>query len=164
MSAGREWPRASGEPWPGEVGAERLQAAVLDACASRADFPARLEAALRAALDMLASDPDLAYQLTVQPYLGNREQDLAALQCWVARFGDLLRDAAAAYPAAGARPRFAEPFLIGGIRFQIARMTLGGEAGELGRLLPSTLEFLLGFYVEPPWGQALARAALDAPR
>lgn len=162
MSPGPERARAPGEPWPGEVGAECLQAAVLDACASRADFPGRLEAALRAALDLLASDPELAYQLTVQPCLGSREQDLKALQRWVGRFGELLREAAATYTAANSCPRFMEPFLIGGIRFQIARLTLSGEASELGRLLPSALEFLLAFYVEPPQVQALARAALDA--
>jgi hypothetical protein len=164
MSTERERARLPDGQWQGELGAERLQAAVIDACAGRADFPGRLEAALRAALGMLASDPDLAYQLTVQPYLGADEQDLTALQSWVGRFGDLLRDAAAAYSAADSHPRFAEPFLIGGIRFQIARLTLSGEAGELRRLLPSTLEFLLAFYMEPPRARALARAALDAPR
>lgn len=164
MSAGRERSPLFGEAWPGEAGAERLHDAVLAACADEADFPARLEAALRAALGMLASDPDLTYQLTVQPFLGGGEQDLAALQRWVERFGELLRGAAAGYPQSDSHPRLGEPFLIGGIRFQIARLTLSGEARELGRLLPSILEFLLDFYVEPPQAQALARAALEAQR
>jgi hypothetical protein len=144
---------------PSELGFERLHAAILAACAGCEDFPGRLAAALRATLGLLADEPDLARLLTVQPYLDGGEEALRAQRRWLRHFGDLLRDAAAAYPEANPHPRFLEPFLIGGIRFQIARQVLTGEAAQLQSLLPSTLQFLLAFYFAP---QEVGRIACAA--
>jgi hypothetical protein len=155
--------RYSGRPrWPGEAGAQRLFALVSDDCGAGNDLPARLEAALRAALGVLARDSELAYLLTVEPYLGGEaEQALDAQREWIGRFGGLLHDAAASDPRANAsKPAFLAPFLIGGVRFQIGRLVLKGEGSDLLRLLPGTLEGLLAYYFEPGQSRSLARAAL----
>jgi hypothetical protein len=147
-------------PWAGEGGAERLLTAVREACSAGADLPARLEAGLRAALELLSAEPGLAYVLTVDPYLGGEEDALDIQREWIARFGDLLRDAASSDPRASQEPCFLAPFLIGGVRFRIARLVLNGEAADLPRLLPGLLEGLLAYYFEPGEPRALAEAAL----
>jgi hypothetical protein len=150
-------------PWPGDTGAERLLTRVREACAGGTDLPTRLEAALRVALETLASDPDLARLLTVDPYLDDEHGALDALRGWIGRFGELLRRAAEEDPRASpVEPAFLAPFLIGGVRFQIARLVLNGEASDLPRLLPSLLEGLLSYYFEPGEPRHLALAALAA--
>ena len=152
----------AGRPvWSGEAGARRLFAAVRGACADREDLPARLEAGLRAALDLLAAEPELAYELTVAPYMGADEVALDGLSKWLGQFGDLLRQAAAEDPGASQESSFIAHFLIGGVRFQVARLALNGEASELARLLPSLLEGLLSYYFDPGEPRRLALAALN---
>lgn len=147
--------------WGGEVAARRLFATVRGACSSTDDLPTRLAAGLRVTLDTLAADPGLAYLLTVDPYLGGGGEALDANREWIGRFGGLLRHAALADPRASREPAFLAPFLIGGVRFQIARVVLKGEGSDLLRLLPGTLEALLAYYFEPGEPRALALAALD---
>jgi hypothetical protein len=154
--------RSSGRvPWPGEEGAQRLFEAVRGACAGGGDLPSRLEPGLRAALDVLAADPELARVLTVDPYLGG-EEALDAQRKWIGRFGDLLRDAATDDPHASQGSSFLAPFLIGGVRFRIARLVLNDETSDLLRLLPGTLEALLSYYFEPGEPRRLTRPALGA--
>jgi hypothetical protein len=155
-------PSRSRPPWSGDAGAGRLFGAVRNACAQTRGLPACLEAGLRAALEMLAADTELSHLLAVDPYLGAEEDALDAQQEWIARFGELLREAAAADPRASDHPPFVHPFLIGGVRFQIARLVLKGEGSDLARLLPGTLEALLAYYFEPGEPRHLARAALGA--
>ncbi len=148
-------------PWSGEAGARRLFALVRDACAGGEDLPARLESGLRAALGLLAAEPELASQLTVDAYLYADDTALDAQRVWLGRFGTLLREAAAADPRASAvEVSFLAPFLIGGVRFQVGRMVIAGEASDLLRLLPGTLEALLAYYFEPGEPRLLAQAAL----
>lgn len=147
--------------WVGDAGARRLFAHVRSACAPHDGLPARLEAGLRAALDLLAAEPDLARLLTVDPYLGDDQAALAAQRRWIARFAGLLREAVAADPRTTPSDlRFLGEFLIGGVRFQIARCILKGETAELPRLLPGLLECLLSYYFDPGEPPRLARAAL----
>jgi hypothetical protein len=148
-------------PWSGDAGARRLFGLVREACEGREDLPTRLEAGLRAALGMLAAEPELAYELTVAPYMGDDEAALDGLREWLARFGGILGEAAASDPRTTTPElTYLAPFLIGGVRFQIARLIIGGEGSDLLRLLPGTLEALLAYYFEPGQPQTLARAAL----
>jgi hypothetical protein len=135
--------------WAGEADARRLFTIVRTACVGGSDLPVRLEAGLRATLETLAADPRLARLLTVDPYLGTDNGALDAQREWFGRFGGLLRAAAADDPRASEHPSFLAPFLIGGVRFQIARLVLGGEGTELERLKPSLLEAVLAYYFEP---------------
>jgi hypothetical protein len=148
--------------WSGEAGARRLFAAVQGACAEVDGLPARLAVGLWSTLEILAAEPELAYLLTVDPCLGD-DRALDARRSWTTRFGDLLRDAAAADPRASREPSFLAPYLIGGVRLQIARLVLNGEASDLPRLLPGTLEALRAYWFEPGEPRQLARAALAGP-
>jgi hypothetical protein len=155
-----ERPRGGGS-WPGDAGARRLLRCVSEACAAGEDLPARLAAGLRAALGMLAADASLARTLTVDPWLGADEIALAAQREWIDRFGGLLLAAAADDPRASREPSYLAPFVVGGVRFQIGRLVLNGEASELPRLLPGLVEAVLAYYFEPGEPRRLARAALD---
>ncbi|HTT95752.1 MAG TPA: hypothetical protein VMF55_13850 [Solirubrobacterales bacterium] len=136
--------------WPGDGGARRLFGEVRRACAAVEGLPARAEAGLRVALETLAADPDLARRLTVDPHLGDDDGALEAQRAWIERFGVLLSEAAAGDPRTTvAEPRFLAGFLVGGVRFQIGRLVLSGEAAGLPRLLPGLLEGLLAYYFEP---------------
>jgi hypothetical protein len=146
--------------WQGESGAEQLFERVRSTCDTRRGLPGRLEAGLRAALAMLAEEPDLARLLTVDPYLGDDQVALDAHRAWIRRFGDLLRSAAAEDPRTSRESDFLAYFLIGGVRFQIARLVLKGEGPALPRLLPGLLEALLADYFEPGDPPDLAREAL----
>jgi hypothetical protein len=127
---------------------------------ARDDLPGRLEAGLRIALEMLAADPELARLLTVDPYLDADPTALDAQREWMARFGKLLDGAAASDSRASSETSFLAAFLVGGVRFQIARLVLNGEASDLSRLLPSLLEGVLSHYFEPGESRRLARIAL----
>jgi hypothetical protein len=127
----------------------------------REGLAARLEAGLRTTLGRFASDADLACLLTVDAFLDGRDGAPDASRRWVGRFGELLRDAAASDPRASAvESSFLAPFLIGGVRHEIARLVLDGKASDLLGLLPGMLEALLAFYLEPGEPRRLARAAL----
>jgi hypothetical protein len=135
---------------------------VRDARSDSRELPTRLEAALRTALAMFSADPEFARRLTVDSHLGADQAALDAQREWMGRFGKLLDAAAASDPRASREPSFLAPFLIGGVRFQIARHLSNGEASDLSRLLPSFLEGLLSYYFEPGEPRRLAEAALAA--
>lgn len=149
--------------WGGEAGARRLFTTVQDACSQAEDLPTRLAVGLRVTLDTLAAEPELAYELTVAPWLDSDDGALAAQRAWIERFGVLLSDAAAGDPRTTSSPLpFLAGYVIGGVRFQIGRLVLNREASELPRLLPGLLEALLAYYFEPGEPRPLARAALGA--
>ncbi len=128
-----------------ERGAQRLHDAITAVCDPHASFADRVQAALRAALALLAADPDLARLLTVEPYLDDDDTFLR-YQHWKKHYGALLRRAAAESPEASTNPPFVEPALIGGLRSQIAHRVLVGETNRLEDLLPGFTEFLLAYY------------------
>lgn len=136
--------RALPDPiWPAEREATRLYRAVRAACGGAGEFPERVDAGLAAALSFLAADPDLARDLAL---LEGDAQALAAQRRWVAKFGELLRGAAADLPGAIGGPRFREAFLIEGARLQIGRRVLAGEAARLQELRPDLLDVFLAYY------------------
>ena len=130
-----------------ERGAQRLHDAIATSCDPREPFAERVQAALRAALALLAADPTLARLLTVEPCLGS-ELVIRRHQRWQKRYGALLRRAAAESPEASSHPSFLEPALIGGLRFQVARPRPrrpdGGAGGAASWLLGVPPRLLLG--------------------
>jgi len=130
-----------------ERGAERVRAAVALAADPDADFATRVEAALRAALGLLAADPALAHLLVVRPFAGGVE----ALDCferWQRRAAEALREAAAADPGAYEHPPFFEPALVSDLCAQVA-LRLGADPGRLEDLLPGLLELVHACYFGP---------------
>jgi hypothetical protein len=148
-----------------ERGAQYLLDAITTACEGEgeADFPARVEAALRATLVLFAAEPELARLLVIRPYESS-EEDIRCYQQGLKRFGALLRSSAACDPRASVQPDFLEPALIGGIVWQITRRLLGCEAGSLEELLPSMLEFVLVFYFDPKEAGRFAGAGSGVER
>jgi hypothetical protein len=143
----------------GEAEPRRLFFCVRDAGREGDDFPSRLGLGLGAVLEMLAANPELARLLTVDPYLGEDQVALDAQREWIDRPGRLM-DAAASDSRASRESAFLARFLVGGVRFQIARLVLNGEASDLSRLLPTLLESLLSYYFEPTESRRLAQVAL----
>ena len=147
-------------PWSGDAGAGRLFSAVRGACAEVEGLPSSLAVGLWTALEILGEGP--LRRPSHGPALPRRGRGGPRCPARVDRpLGALLRDAAANDPRASRPPSFLAPFLIGGVRFQIARLVLAGEGSELLRLLPGTLEALLAYYFEPGEPRRLARAALE---
>jgi hypothetical protein len=135
--------------WDFEAGSERLLSEITAACESEGNFPQRIEAGLRATLDLFAAEPELGLLLTARPAAGD-ELAIRRQQRWQERFGGLLRDAASRSPAAAAHPPFVETFLVAGIRWQIACRLLAGDGSErLDELLPDLMEFVLSCYFGP---------------
>jgi hypothetical protein len=131
-----------------ERGADRLFATVAAACGSRADFGEQVRSALSASLGLLSSEPALARLLVLQPDQSDGVL-LEAHQSWCDRYADLLRRAARSSPEACVQPPFVEPTLIGGVRWQIARKLLAGEAAQLSELAPTLTRYLLCYYLPP---------------
>ncbi|MGA8745402.1 MAG: hypothetical protein WB507_06035 [Solirubrobacterales bacterium] len=131
-----------------DCGGERLHAVLVASCNAHLPFADRVETALRAALELLAKDPDLARLLTVESYLDGGEAS-PRYHYWRKRFGAILRRAAAESPEVLANPSFVEPALIGGLSFQIARRVLARETDRLEELLPGFTDYLLAYYSEP---------------
>lgn len=144
----RREPLAPADAGDYEAGAERLLGEITAACESATNFPQRVEAALRATLELFAAEPELGLLLTISPAA---EDELAARrhERWQERFGNLLRAAASRSPSAGAHPPFVEPILIAGLRWQIASRLITDGAEDLEDLLPGLMEFLLACYFGP---------------
>ena len=103
-----------------------------------------MDAGLAAALSLLAADPDLSRHLV----LGSDQEALAAQRRWVASFGELLREAAADLPGASSGPRLRETLLIDGIRLQLGRRVLAGEAARMEELRPELLRIVMACYLD----------------
>jgi hypothetical protein len=131
-----------------ERGAERLFEAVTEACAGQEDFGEQVGSALGAALAFLSSEPALAHLLILDPYRSDQEL-LESHRSWRDRYADLLRQSARSSPEACTHPRFVEPTLIGGIRWQIARSLVADEAGRLTELAPTLTRYVLCYYLPP---------------
>jgi hypothetical protein len=149
-------PRATALAVEYERGAERLRAAIEVAVDPGADFPVKVESALRAALDLLAAEPGLAHLLVVRPFAGGVEA-LSCYEHWQRRAAEALRDAAARDPDAFEHPPFFEPALVSDVCAQVARQ-LGADPERLGALLADLLELVHACY----FGPARATQLVDA--
>lgn len=130
-----------------EQGQERLRAAILTACEAAAGLRAKVDGGLGAALSLLASDPDLAWLLSVWPERAGGQARRRQGE-WGRRYGKLLRDAALRDGAA-APPLFVEPMLIASIGFLVARDVSGGQTRQLEGLLPAARWCVLACYLSP---------------
>jgi AcrR family transcriptional regulator len=128
-----------------EVGHERLYEIFAQPCEASATIEERVEGALGAGLDALASDPDMARLLFVEaPSAG--EEIALRYHKWLGRYGTLLRFAAPELPPQSIPAPEVEGVIVGGIASRIASELLNGRASKLPDLAPGFAEYILAFY------------------
>jgi AcrR family transcriptional regulator len=125
---------------------DHLQELIADAVSGVEDWPRRVVAALRVALDFLAAEPDLARLCLVE--------SVAATPAIAIRFREVVL--ACEPPLARGRAELADPdsllpgtedAILGGIVSLATRSIVSGEAESLPTLLPDLVEFALGPYL-----------------
>jgi AcrR family transcriptional regulator len=137
-----------------------LQELIAEAVAPIDDWPHRVVAGLRAALDFFAAEPDLARLCLVETVTATppiaarfREAVIAAIP--------YLEPGRAERPDGGAAmPDSTEDSLIGGLVILVSRSILAGAL--LPALLPDLVDFVLSPYLGPESAKRLAREAAEA--
>jgi AcrR family transcriptional regulator len=140
-----------------------LQERIAAATRLRPDWPARVIAALRAALEFFAAEPALARFCLLEPITASpataarlRESLLAAVP--------YMREGRTERPDGGALPESTEDSLLGGLLTLASRAVLAGDAESLEALLPDLVEFALSPYLGPEVAKRLAaEAAAERP-
>jgi AcrR family transcriptional regulator len=144
-----------------EAGHERLLEILARPCKAGGTVAERVERSLEAALEALASDPDMARMLFVEAPSSAGEEIALRYHEWLQRYGALLRSAAPAASAAGPIAEM-DQVIVGGIASRIASEVLKGGATELGVLKAPLVEYVLAFYGPgQPDPQAAKVVALD---
>lgn len=123
---------------------ERLLAILEQPCDKGASVEERVETALGAALNLLASEPAVARLLFIEAPGAGEEISLRYHE-WLRRYGTLLRGA---IPQASAKSSLAEidQVIVGGIASRIASEVLQGRAAQLRVLTPHFVDYVLAFY------------------
>jgi AcrR family transcriptional regulator len=124
---------------------ERLLGAFTLPCYLKEDLPGRVTSSLRAGLEFLAREPDLARLVLIEaPAAG---PDVAAHYLgWMRRYGGLLQLGAMGVPGATKPSPAVESVIVGGIAGQIAQKVLANESAGLPDLAPDLAEYSLSFY------------------
>jgi hypothetical protein len=125
----------------GAVG--RLQVAVLEACQEQEQWPAKVAAAIAAAIDFAAAEPESVRLLTVEALIQRPDGGRRYVRT-IEHFADLLRIEA---PIDERRPKSTEQALVGGVATTIADRMRHGTPGELQAAIPELVEFVLLPYV-----------------
>ncbi len=128
-----------------DVGHERLFEVLVQRCDAEATIEARAEASLAAALDAMASDPEMARLLFVEaPAAG--EGIALRYHEWLGRYGTLLRMAAPDLPPQSVPAPEVEGVIVGGIASRVGSEILHGRARKLRDLTAPLVEYVLAFY------------------
>lgn len=127
-----------------EAAAARLASRLERRCATADAWPQRVHLAVAAALELFASEPDLARTLLVEPYRGDRDLQLRH-EANQARLIELLR-AGRDLPSAPPLPELVEENLLGAAAFVVAK-PLRGEPERLPELAPELTTLLLTPYL-----------------
>ena len=133
-------PNSSGDfpaVFSGAVG--RLQVAVLEACREQEEWPAKVAAAIAAAIDFAVAEPESAQLLTVDALIQRPDGGHRYVRT-IEHFADLLRAEA---PADDRRPKSTEQALVGGDATTIADRMRHEVPGELQATIPELVEFVL---------------------
>jgi hypothetical protein len=137
-------PSSSGEfsaVFSGAVG--RLQVAVLEACRQEEIWPAKVAAAIAAAIDFAATEPESVQLLTVEALIQRPDGGRRYVRT-IEHFAELLRAEA---PADERRPGSTEQALVGGVATTIADRMRHDTPRELLAAIPELVEFVLLPYV-----------------
>jgi AcrR family transcriptional regulator len=122
------------------------------------DWPRRVIAALGAALDFFAAEPDLAHLCLIEspaagPAMQHRFGEVAAI------FDPYMAAGRAASESSRPLPESTEVSLIGGLGFKLTRQIAAAGAESLPAQLPAYAEFLLTPYLGAGHARALAAEA-----
>jgi AcrR family transcriptional regulator len=142
-----------------EFAAQRVRAAVVDACAAVAgeEWPARVRAGVVSLLTTLAAEPALAAILLAEGLRAGRGI-YDRYQAAVEGFVPLLREGAPDPPGGAAVPPATDEAVVGGIASLLSRRATAGETEDLAALIPDVLEFAL----TPHLGTEGARRIISA--
>jgi hypothetical protein len=132
----------------GAVG--KLQVAVLEACQRERVWPAKVSAAVAAAVEFAIEQPELARLLTIESLIHQPDGGQRYVRT-IEHFAELLRAEA---PHDRRRPKSTEQALVGGVGRVLADGLRFGDARALRASLPELVELLLVPYV----GRAEARS------
>lgn len=137
-------PNSSGDfsaVFSGAVG--RLQVAVLEACRGQEEWSAKVAAAIAAAVDFAATEPESMRLLTVEALIQRPDGGRRYVQT-IEHFAELLRAEA---PVDERRPKSIEQALIGGVATTIADRMRHETPIELQAAIPELVEFVLLPYI-----------------
>ena len=141
-----------------EASFARFQVRVEAACAGPVDWPLRMAAAIRAALEFAASDPDAANTLTNEALAAGRD-GIARRERLLAYAGRALAAGREERSEGAGLPRLTEHALVGGIAALIAERVATGRAAELPALAPEAIQFALTPYLGATEAKRVGAAA-----
>ena len=132
-----------------------LEGRIATAAAAASDWPHELIAALRAALDFFASEPDLARLALVEPVGATPRIAIRFREAVLACVPALARGRHETSEGPTLSPN-TEDSVLGGIIALASRSILAGETEGLPKLLPDLTEFALSPYLGPERAAGLA--------
>jgi len=139
----------------GAVG--RLQVAVLEACQREKVWPAKVAAAVGAAVEFAIAEPELASLLTIESLIQQPDGGKRYVRM-LEHFAELLRAEA---PQDRRRPKSTEQALVGGVARTLADGLRSKHPEDLRAGVPELVELLLVPYVgrseARTWAQRSAR-------
>jgi AcrR family transcriptional regulator len=128
-----------------EAGHERLFETLSLPCEDGATIEERVGRSLGAALDTLASEPEVARLLFVEAPSAGEEIALRYHE-WLGHYGTLLRAAAPGLPSGSIPTPEVEGVIVGGIASRVASEVLQGRGDQLRDLKEPLVEYVLAFY------------------
>lgn len=137
---------------------DHLEELVAAAAAEEADWPDQVTAALRAALEFLSADPDLARLCLVEPVSATPKTAIRFREAVLACVPGLERGRAELSDGSSLPPSI-EDSLLGGAVSLVTRSVLLGETEKLPALLPDLVDFVLSPYVGPERAKKMAAAS-----
>lgn len=137
---------------------DHLEGVLVEAAAREPDWPRQTIAVLRSALGFFAAEPDLARLCVVEPVSATPATAIRFREVVLACVPALARGRAESADGE-ALPPSTEDSLLGGIVSLATRSILAGETGQLPKLLPDLVEFILSPYLGAARATSLATDA-----
>jgi AcrR family transcriptional regulator len=129
-----------------EAALELLAARLANAWTGVEEWPAKVRAALAAALEFFAASPELAPLLLTEPFVAGPTISRRYQEA-IERMAPFLREGRELSPDAASFPETTERGLIGSIASQVGRKVSGGQGAQLPELLPDLVQFALTPYL-----------------
>lgn len=136
----------------------RLQVAVLEACQGERVWPAKVAAAVSAAVEFAIAEPERARLLTIESLIHQPDGGQRYVRM-LEHFAELLRAEA---PYDRRRPKSVEEALVGGIARTLADHLRSGHVVVLRQSVPELVELLLVPYVGRTEARSWAAKSLPA--